>query len=117
MLESSRARAIPKIVTMIAAVLVIVGMVMGGVLAGGMNDVISIPTVMLPRASRVRGPVIRGLFSFIGVIGGVRVCPACTSRVIRMLYVAVNAVASSVSMRAQLFRYDVFRFSMIRSFE
>lgn len=104
MLESSRARAIPRIVTRRAAVLVIVGIVIGGVLAGGMNDVISIPIVMLPRASRVRGPVIRGLFSFIGVIGSVRVCPACTSSVMRTLYVAVNAVASRVSSRAQVFR-------------
>lgn len=85
MFESSRARMIPRIVTRMAAALVMRGMVIGGVLAGGMKEVISIPAMMLPRASRVRGAVISGLFSFIGVIGGMRVCPAWTRRVMRML--------------------------------
>lgn len=85
MFESSRARTTPRIVTRMAAVLVIRGMVIGGVLVGVMKEVINIPAIMLPRARRVRGAVISGLFSFIGVIGGIRVCPAWTRRVIRML--------------------------------
>ena len=76
MFESSRARMTPRIVTRMAAILVTRGIVIGGVLVGVMKEVISIPAMMLPRASRVRGAVISGLFSLIGVIGGVRVCPA-----------------------------------------
>lgn len=62
------------------------------------------PAVMLPRARRVNGEVIAGLFSFIGVKGGIRVNPVCTSTVIRIVYAAVNVVASSVSRRAHAFR-------------
>lgn len=72
---------------------------------------------MLPKAKRVIGLVICGLFSSIGVIVGIRVNFVCTRRVIRRLYVAVKAVASSVKVSAQAFRWEVFRFSMIRSFE
>jgi len=43
------------------------------------------PAVMLPRASRVIGRIIIGLFSFIGRTVGDRVGPVCTSRVIRRL--------------------------------
>ena len=62
------------------------------------------PAVMLPRARRVKGEVIAGLFSFIGVRGGIRVDPACTSTVMRIVYTAVNDVASSVSSSAHAFR-------------
>lgn len=85
MFDSSRARMAPRIVMRIAAVLVMRGMVIGGVLAGAMKEVMIIPAMMLPRASRVRGAVISGLFSFIGTIGGIRVCPAWTRMVMRML--------------------------------
>lgn len=43
------------------------------------------PAVMLPSASRVIGEVIAGLFSFIGVRGGIRGKPVCTSTVIRIV--------------------------------
>ena len=43
------------------------------------------PARMLPRARRVIGLVIVGLFSFIGTIVGVRVNPVWTRRVMRML--------------------------------
>lgn len=36
---------------------------------------ISSPAVMLPSASRVIGEITRGLFSFIGVKGGIRTKP------------------------------------------
>lgn len=62
------------------------------------------PAVMLPRASRVIGLMSVGVFSFIGVIVGMRGNPVWTSRVMRRLYVAVNAVARSVRRRAQAFR-------------
>lgn len=75
------------------------------------------PAIMLPKAKRVIGLVICGLFSFIGVIVGIRVNFVCTKRIIRRLYVAVKAVASSVRVSAQALRWEVFRFSMMRSFE
>lgn len=46
---------------------------------------ISRPAVMLPRAKRVMGLVIAGLFSFIEMVGVVRVKPVWTSRDIRRL--------------------------------
>lgn len=80
---SSSARITPRVVTIRAAVLVIVGIVIGGVLFGRMYDVIISPAKMLPRASRVIGLMIVGLFSFMGVMTVVRVYPVCTIRVIR----------------------------------
>lgn len=85
MFRSSRAKIAPKIVAMIAAVFVSMGMVMGGVFEGRVYDVMSRPARMLPRARRVIGLMIVGLFSFMGVIVGVRVCPVWTSKVIRRL--------------------------------
>lgn len=41
------------------------------------------PAIMLPSASRVIGAVTAWLFSFAGVIEGVRVNPVWTSRVMR----------------------------------
>lgn len=43
------------------------------------------PAAMLPRARRVMGLMIVGLFSFIGVIVVARVNPVCTSMVRRRL--------------------------------
>lgn len=62
-LESSRARIIPRVVTMMAAVFVMVGIVIGGVLGGRIRDEINRPAIMLPRASRM--------------IGLVRLCGGC----------------------------------------
>ena len=62
------------------------------------------PAVMLPRASRVIGEVTLGLFSFIGVSGGIRTKPAWTNVVMRIVYTAVNDVASRVSSRAHEFK-------------
>lgn len=85
MLESSKARIIPRTVTRMAAVFVSVGIVIGEVFVGMMYDVMSRPARILPRARRVIGLMMVGLFSFIGVIEGVRVNPVWTSRVIRMV--------------------------------
>lgn len=72
---------------------------------------------MLPKARRVIGLIVDGLFSFIGVIVGMRVNFTCTRRVMRRLYVAVKVVARRVRRSAQAFKWEVLRFSMIRSFE
>ena len=103
-LESSRARIRPRAVTVIAANLVSVGMVIGGVFTGRMKDVMSRPIIMLPAARRVMGLMTAGLFSLIGVVGGVRVNPVWVRRVMRRLYVAVNDVASRVIKRAHVFK-------------
>lgn len=102
--EISRARAIPRAVTTRAVILMWSGMVIGGVFVGRMNEVIRKPARMLPSARRVIGEVTAGLFSFIGVKGGIRVKPVCTSTVMRIVYTAVNDVASRVRIRAQVFR-------------
>ena len=73
--ESSRAKMIPRVVTIMAAVFVIVGMVIGGVFMGRMRDEISKPAMILPKASRMSGRIAEGVFSLMGVIVGVRVCP------------------------------------------
>lgn len=70
-LESSNARMKPRMVTAIAAIFVIAGMVIGGVFRGRMKDVMSRPAVMLPTARRVIGLVIVGLFSLIDAVEGV----------------------------------------------
>lgn len=75
MFESSRARIAPRIVMVMAAVFVSVGMVIGGVFTGGMYDVMSRPAMMLPSARRVIGLIVAGSFSFIGVVVGMRVVP------------------------------------------
>lgn len=58
---------------------------MGGVFVGRMYEVMMNPAMMLPRARRVIGEVTAGLFSFIGVSGGIRAKPACTKIVMRMV--------------------------------
>lgn len=83
--EISRARIIPSTVTMMAVILMYKGMVMGGVFAGGMYEVRINPAVMLPSARRVIGEDTAGLFSLIGVRGGIRTNPAWTSRVMRIV--------------------------------
>lgn len=115
--DISRARTMPRAVMMMAVILMDSGMVVGGVFVGRMKEVIMNPAVMLPSARRVIGERIAGLFSFIGVRTGMRVYPVCTIRVIRVVYTAVKDVARRVRRRAQVFRYDVFRFSIIASFE
>lgn len=73
--ESSRARIIPRVVTMIAAVFVTGGMVIGGVFVGRIRDEISRPAMMLPKANRMIGRMAEGAFSLIGVIVMVRLYP------------------------------------------
>lgn len=94
----------PRAVTTMAVILMYSGIVVGGVFVGRMKEVMMNPAVMLPRARRVMGEVTAGLFSFIGVRGGMRTKPACTRTVMRIVYTAVKAVARSVSKRAQAFR-------------
>lgn len=116
-MANSRARRMPSAVTVMAVIFVGRGMVIGGVCVGVMYDVISRPARMLPRARRVIGFIICGLFSLTGATVGVRVNSVCTRRVIRVLYVAVKVVARRVIRSAQAFRWEVFRFSIMRSFE
>lgn len=115
--ESSRARIMPRAVTVRAVILMDRGIVMGGVFGGRMKEVMRNPAVMLPTARRVIGDVTAGLFSLIGARGGIRVKPDCTRTVMRIVYTAVKDVASRVRIRAQEFRYEVLRLSMIWSFE
>ena len=83
--ESSRARIIPRIVMMMAAVFVMSGMVIGGVFVGRVRDEISRPAMMLPKANRIIGKMAEGEFSLIGVIGMVRLYPVWTNKVMRKL--------------------------------
>lgn len=83
--DSSRARIMPKIVTIMAVVFMSGGIVMGGVFVGRMKEVINSPAVILPKARRVMGLTIIGLFSLIGEMEVIRVKPVCTSKVIRRL--------------------------------
>lgn len=108
---------IPSNVTTRAVILMESGIVIGGVFAGGMYEVIRNPAAMLPSARRVIEERTAGLFSFMGVRGGIRTYPVWTSRVIRIVYTAVNDVARRVRTRAQAFRYEVLRLSMIWSLE
>lgn len=73
--EISNARAMPRAVTAKAIILMERGMVIGGVFVGVMNEVMRKPARMLPSARRVIGEVTAGLFSFIGVKGGIRTKP------------------------------------------
>lgn len=102
--EISRARAMPRVVTIRAVILMERGMVIGGVFVGMINEVMRNPARMLPSASRVMGEVTAGLFSFTGVKGGIRTKPVCTSTVMRIVYTAVNDVARRVRVRAQVFK-------------
>lgn len=83
--DISRAKMMPRIVTMMAVILMDSGMVIGGVFVGRMKEVMMNPAVMLPSARRVMGDRTAGLFSFIGVRGGMRTYPVCTIRVIRVV--------------------------------
>lgn len=82
---SSRASRRPRIVAVSAAILMCVGIVVGGVLSGMMFSEISIPAMMLPMARRVIGLMIVGLFSFSRRVDGYRGCPACTKIRMRRL--------------------------------
>lgn len=81
----SRARAIPRAVTARAVILMDRGIVIVGVFVGMINEVMRNPARILPNASRVMGEVTAGLFSLIGVRGGIRTKPVCTSTVIRIV--------------------------------
>lgn len=85
MFESSKARMMPNSVTIIAANFVMGGMVMGEVFEGRMKDVMRKPARMLPKARRVIGLMIRGLFSLMGEIEDRRVYPVWTRIVRRKL--------------------------------
>lgn len=75
MFDSSRDKRMPRIVTRMAAVFVMAGMVMGRVLVGRILDVMRRPAMMLPSASREIGLMTVGVFSLMGVTGGIRGCP------------------------------------------
>lgn len=117
MLASSMAVSRPVIVTRRAAIFKGVGIVITGVFIGKKFWVIISPVVMLPQASRLRGLITNGLFSLIGHRGRNRGAPMITKYTRRKLYTAVKDVAINVRTRAQAFRDEEFRVSMIASFE
>lgn len=82
---SSRAIKRPSIVTVSAAILMYVGIVVGGVFSGVVFSEMSNPAIMLPIARRVIGLIIVGLFSFNRSVEGYRGCPVCTKIRIRRL--------------------------------
>lgn len=116
-LASSSAVTSPAIVTIKAASLRTGGMVITGVLKGRILEVKIRPATMLPQASRLIGLITCGSFSLIGERGKNRGVPIETKKITRRLYAAVNEVAISVRIRAQAFRYEVFRASIIASLE
>lgn len=116
-LASSMAVIRPAIVTRRAVVFIIIGIVMTGVFIGRKFCVIISPAMILPQASRLMELITNGLFSLIGDKGKNRGVPMVTKYTSRKLYTAVNDVATNVRVRAQAFRYEVFRASMIESFE
>lgn len=81
-----------------------------------MDEIIR-PAIILPQARRLIGLITVLVFSLIGVRGRNRGCPIRAKNTTRKLYTAVNDVANRVSVRAQAFKWDVFRASMIASFE
>lgn len=116
-LVSSRATSNPRAVTSSADNLRVVGMVIIGVFAGKKLEVISSPVRILPQASRLIGLITVGVFSLRGDKGRNRGAPMEAKKITRKLYTAVKEVAMRVRVRAQAFRCDVFRASMMASFE
>lgn len=114
---SSRAVRSPRMETISALSFSEGCIVITGVFKGMMLEVISRPAMMLPQASRLIGLITVGLFSLMGDSGRKRGWPIETKKTTRRLYTAVNEVASSVRVRAQAFRWDVFMASMIASLE
>lgn len=82
---SSRARRRPRIVTVKAAILSGIGIVITWVFRGKMLEVISSPAIMLPQASRLIGLMTAGLFSLIGDRGLNRGWPIDTKKITRIL--------------------------------
>lgn len=114
---NSKANNRPAIVTARAANFRGMGMVMIGVFEGRKFNVMMNPAMMLPQASRLIGLITSGLFSLIGDAGRNRGDPMVTKNTTRKLYTAVKDVAISVRIRAQAFRCEVFKASMMASFE
>lgn len=81
----SRATRKPAIVTRIAAILIVGGIVMTGVFKGVRKEVISKPAMMLPQARRLRGLITVGLFSLMGERGVKRGFPMETKKTSRRL--------------------------------
>lgn len=117
MLASSMATSRPAIVTRRAAIFRVAGIVIIGVFIGRKFCVIMRPAIMLPQASRLMELITSGLFSLIGERARNRGVPITTKYTNRKLYTAVNDVAINVRVRAQAFRWEVFRASIIASFE
>lgn len=114
---SSVATRSPKIVTLKAVSFKWNGMVTWGYEVGGTQLEIRNPAKMLPTARRLIGFIIKGLFSLIEASVVKRGCPVIVKKIMRILYIAVRAVAIRVVVSAQAFVYDVLAVSMIRSFE
>lgn len=85
MAVSSIATRSPIIVTIRAAILRAVGIVMMGVFEGKKLDVIISPAIILPQASRLIGLITRGLFSLMGDKGVNRGDPMVTKNTTRKL--------------------------------
>lgn len=114
---SSKAVSRPIIVTNRAASFRVSGILIMGVFEGRKFDVITNPAIILPQASRLMGLITEGLFSLMGDRGRNRGVPIVTKYTTRKLYTAVKEVAISVRIRAQAFRWEVLRASIIASFE
>lgn len=114
---SSKAVRSPRMVTISALSLRAGCIVMMGVFIGVILEVISRPATILPQARRLIGLITAELFSLMGDRGRKRGWPIETKKTTRRLYTAVKEVASSVRVRAQAFRWDVFMASIIASLE
>lgn len=114
---SVRAMIRPVIVTASAASLSRGGIVIMGVFSGKKFKVIINPATMLPQARRSIDAITAGWFSLMGGREENRGEPMITKKTIRRLYTAVKEVAISVRARAQAFKWEVLRASMIASFE
>lgn len=90
---------------------------MGFRVVGLMKVVRRKPATILPKASRLIGLVSNGLFSLIVLIGENRGWLSRARKINRVLYTAVNVVATSVRHRAQAFALDILRDSIIESLE
>lgn len=66
--EMSIAIIRPRVVTRSAISFKVIGIVRICVFIGMVQLITNIPAIMLPQASRVMGPIMRGLFSLIGGI-------------------------------------------------
>lgn len=94
-----------------------VGIVRICVFMGVVQEIISIPAIMLPQARRVIGLIIEWLFSLIGKIVRVRGELIEEKKIIRKLYTVVKEVAIRVKIKAHEFRLELFIASIIASLE